>query len=247
MKTTNTLTLQLLTALLLLAPAAQAYYSPSAGRWLNRDPLWERGGMNLQAFIQNDGISSADARGLSACAKCGVKRINLRFVGFAFTSESWFFHLIGDVSFKTAYNDGPRYDSACCKVIQYVRARDTVNGMPQATGAGGGPLDGRWHVDVWGWSPSMDDPATPGNTVTATAFRVDPEGEMEWMQDSHDNPGMGRIQPGDTFDDKTAFQWKVYDLCSNPLKPKLVGTSRVVRMHVWTTPSWPAWQYSYTR
>ena len=41
------------------------YYSASIGRWLSRDPLGERGGKNLLAFVRNNGVCLSDARGLS--------------------------------------------------------------------------------------------------------------------------------------------------------------------------------------
>jgi len=39
---------------LFLAATARAYYSPEQGRWLNRDPIEERGGRNLYGFCQNN-------------------------------------------------------------------------------------------------------------------------------------------------------------------------------------------------
>lgn len=40
------------------------YYSPSMGRWLNRDPIEENGGVNLYAFVQNDPVNFVDLLGL---------------------------------------------------------------------------------------------------------------------------------------------------------------------------------------
>jgi hypothetical protein len=40
------------------------FYNPSTGRWLSRDPVGERGGRNLYAFLQNDGVNSVDFKGL---------------------------------------------------------------------------------------------------------------------------------------------------------------------------------------
>jgi RHS repeat-associated protein len=40
------------------------YYNPSTGRWLSRDPIEERGGRNVFAFVSNNAISQFDARGL---------------------------------------------------------------------------------------------------------------------------------------------------------------------------------------
>jgi RHS repeat-associated protein len=40
------------------------YYSASAGRWISRDPIAERGGRNLYAFAANSPVNSFDAYGL---------------------------------------------------------------------------------------------------------------------------------------------------------------------------------------
>jgi RHS repeat-associated protein len=39
------------------------YYNPSTGRWLNRDPIHEAGGLNLYAFLQNSPLNDFDALG----------------------------------------------------------------------------------------------------------------------------------------------------------------------------------------
>jgi len=50
------------------------YYSASAGRWLNRDPIGEQGGANLNGFVHNSPISSFDPWGWStfdsSCNAC---------------------------------------------------------------------------------------------------------------------------------------------------------------------------------
>ena len=43
------------------------YYSPSLGRWVNRDPLEERGGDNLFMFCRNTPIREVDFLGLVCC------------------------------------------------------------------------------------------------------------------------------------------------------------------------------------
>src|SRR5262249_23924358 len=42
-----------LTLPLLGAQAALAFYDPSVGRWINRDPIVEAGGINLYQFVHN--------------------------------------------------------------------------------------------------------------------------------------------------------------------------------------------------
>jgi RHS repeat-associated protein len=36
------------------------YYNPNTGRWLSRDPIAERGGLNLYLFLSNDPLNRAD-------------------------------------------------------------------------------------------------------------------------------------------------------------------------------------------
>lgn len=50
--------------LIFLANSAQAHYDPNIGRWVSRDPVAERGGVNLYGFVENDGIGSWDRLGL---------------------------------------------------------------------------------------------------------------------------------------------------------------------------------------
>jgi RHS repeat-associated protein len=42
----------------------ERYYEPGVGKWLNRDPLEEEGGLNLYAFCGNDPVNAVDPTGL---------------------------------------------------------------------------------------------------------------------------------------------------------------------------------------
>ncbi|EIQ01743.1 RHS repeat-associated core domain protein, partial [Opitutaceae bacterium TAV1] len=42
------------------------YHSPSLGRWLSRDPIWEQGGLNLYGMIGNDPVAKIDPLGEKA-------------------------------------------------------------------------------------------------------------------------------------------------------------------------------------
>ena len=45
------------------------WYDPRTGRWLSRDPIGERGGVNLYGFVGNDGVSFVDVLGFGK-AEC---------------------------------------------------------------------------------------------------------------------------------------------------------------------------------
>ena len=45
------------------APPALAFYDPSTQRWINRDPIGERGGVNLYQFVGGNPLSVVDPRG----------------------------------------------------------------------------------------------------------------------------------------------------------------------------------------
>jgi RHS repeat-associated protein len=59
------------------------YYNPSTGRWPNRDPMGEEGGMNLYGFVANNPCLFIDSYGLSIVSipinADGVKEIQLVF------------------------------------------------------------------------------------------------------------------------------------------------------------------------
>ena len=59
------------------------FYSPSVGRWLTRDPIAERGGVNLYGFVGNSPVSYADPDGLIANVIGGS--IGSKVVGFDWT------------------------------------------------------------------------------------------------------------------------------------------------------------------
>lgn len=43
-----------------------AFYDPGAQRWINRDPIAEKGGINLYEFVGDDSINHTDELGLTA-------------------------------------------------------------------------------------------------------------------------------------------------------------------------------------
>ncbi len=65
MKATRFITVVALACIMLFTSLdAQAFYNPSTGRWLSRDPIEEQGGANLYGFTLNSLISRFDVLGL---------------------------------------------------------------------------------------------------------------------------------------------------------------------------------------
>jgi len=52
------------------------YHSPNAGRWLNRDPIMEAGGVNIFVFLNNSMIRKYDVLGLSEGDSSGSEGSN---------------------------------------------------------------------------------------------------------------------------------------------------------------------------
>lgn len=49
------------TCALVVAQSALAFYNPSTGRWLSRDPIQESGGVNLYGAVANSPLSVTDS------------------------------------------------------------------------------------------------------------------------------------------------------------------------------------------
>jgi RHS repeat-associated protein len=43
------------------------FYAPQIGRWPSRDPIGEKGGLNLYGFLGNDGVDRLDVLGMACC------------------------------------------------------------------------------------------------------------------------------------------------------------------------------------
>jgi len=64
MKTNRVMLLVLALLGVTLVETAQAFYNPSTGRWLSRDPIGERGGLNVFQFSRNNPSKFVDKNGL---------------------------------------------------------------------------------------------------------------------------------------------------------------------------------------
>jgi RHS repeat-associated protein len=59
------------------------FYDPVDGRWLSRDPIGERGGLNLHAMVGNDAVNRSDVLGLSSGAQKAITVKDCEIVVYA--------------------------------------------------------------------------------------------------------------------------------------------------------------------
>lgn len=183
-----------------LSSFAHAYYAPDQGRWLNRDPIEEQGGMNLYVFVENSGISKIDHLGLF------MKDPQVRDAGFGVSGDL--------ITFET--ESGVPRDG--CHYIYRVNASWDVSSNYKNLKATGGMsiiLDGnetnvsvaRWkehaqvnaisgaydrsfadaYRDFFGEEPDIPNPRQPGNISTEHTRKV--QGELNRRREWSDSTG----------------------------------------------------------
>jgi hypothetical protein len=59
-----------------LVNSARAHYDPNIGRWLSRDPIGERGGVNVYGFVGNNGLNNRDYLGLDVLINAQSRTVN---------------------------------------------------------------------------------------------------------------------------------------------------------------------------
>jgi len=120
------------------------YYNPVTGRWPSRDPIGERGGMNLYGFVGNDGVNWWDYLGLVLLEITG---------GFEFFSD------VDSYQTYTGPGGFDRYHYERRKVFESGEIRHRIevecqgnqpvvvgHGMPKVTYNGGREID--WQYDA---------------------------------------------------------------------------------------------------
>jgi RHS repeat-associated protein len=195
------------------------YYSPELGRWINRDPIGERGGVNLRAFCANAPALSIDPVGFREqrppCNRCcleepltvellGIKDGKNARIGFEMKAK-----------FKTTGTDaaGDRCRSFCCEFKQAVKGVFMRDGAEQSHKLhdGAGPI---LRSDVFqddGYSRSYH----PGHYPPSQ-----PPGTFK----GNDAPGDGPFKKGvDVTGTWLEFEGWIRDKCRGPFYNTVVG------------------------
>lgn len=74
------------------------FYDPTNGRWINRDPIEEQGGLNLYGFVGNDGAGKVDLLGMKKSCEPRLKRNgykNMNSSTGGFKAENWRQYMFG--------------------------------------------------------------------------------------------------------------------------------------------------------
>jgi len=215
------------------------YYNASPGRWLSTDPMWESAGKNLYDLARNDPVDKIDALGLveTPCRKCGVKKAKLEVFGVGGDTTGFHFHVSEKVVLRT---DSP-YDYTCCAIFKWQKGRDIVNGKPIARAAGGGPIDGNWHLDNFPW---VNDQINDSNVHPMDFAGGTPGDEADYT--GYDAPGISGtggepIPPGTTWSSTVSLRLDIRDRCHNF---KRTATSNTITMKAYA--KWPEVRYSYS-
>jgi len=83
-------------AILFATHTAQAFYNPSTGRWLSRDPIEEAGSDNLYGFVGNKPVSTTDLLGLVIETSCDPIDDYLKSLGITYTrTENYLYTFSG--------------------------------------------------------------------------------------------------------------------------------------------------------
>lgn len=91
----------------IVACDAFAHYDPNKGRWLNRDPIEEKGGASLYGYVANSPINAIDPFGLDAVFTFtnGAKRRVKTVTEFAEVGKSAAKASIRDISFPRTHGN----------------------------------------------------------------------------------------------------------------------------------------------
>lgn len=142
---------------LFAARDAHAFYNPTTGRWLSRDPIGERGGPNFYGFVGNDAIRRQDLLGLlSIDSKAHTVKVSkcevVVLFGHGFTKRPWTWEVATGCNAAGAITCWPSANSA---------------GIPQ-------------EKDLWPASKPESDPATQwgGSTPNPNDPSLDTRGNL---------------------------------------------------------------------
>ncbi len=251
MKTTKSIIVVIF--VLLTAQIASAYYCPSTGRWLSRDPIGEPGFQALQTaaqtsirptpftsserWISRDPVPSHEEKNIYAFVEnkpvsfvdslglsgCKCGVKSLRAIDDGWNVQPTWIAFNFHVVAKL--RTGFPYQASCCKVVQWRQDTTTLNGQ-LVSADGNQPSDGKLHIDSNPYIPG-DDITNPGSQIGSLS------GDTITYSDTPTRGG----RPGDVLGGDLRFRIVVYDSCNNYKPVARTG------FKVWWQGTWPKIDY----
>jgi RHS repeat-associated protein len=163
-----------------LLGAVGRFFDSITGRWINRDPMTETGGINLYGYVGNDPSNATDPMGL-----CGVFNVRSTDIPETIQSNVWSHNVIAGPGYEVRF-----YDQGCCpsghiKLVQAFKTgwgylmglplgpslppqldgQPDANGLPDASSNSTYSTPGKGYKD----SPGSGDPVFRTYTIEVCA------------------------------------------------------------------------------
>ncbi|UDQ98399.1 RHS repeat-associated core domain-containing protein [Lentisphaerota bacterium WC36G] len=114
------------------------YYNPTTGKWLNRDPIQEKGGLNIYGFVNNQPITKVDNLGHDAKSVKHVYNKYIKYEGrieYSCEEGKEYIKLVDFpgwdvlIQYTISYNDFGTYYRPSIKQYGYTMDDYTCNGF----------------------------------------------------------------------------------------------------------------------
>ena len=148
------------------------YYNPQLARWLSRDPIGEKGGLNLYVMVENDGVNKWDRDGLKGkkdCCCCCVDKLDIKNI-VKLNNLPMYGHSF-DIVIEMSYKKVEFKNRGTCKLTW----REKINIWPNFL-INAGAVNGQWAniTSIYYQTPVFDPwrnrarPCPGKNTITLT-------------------------------------------------------------------------------
>jgi RHS repeat-associated protein len=182
------------------------WYDPVTGRWPSRDPIGERGGVNLYGFVGNDGVNQWDLLGLdkriiTSDCKCPLKiELDFTLVGNVRSKNRYTFAGMNmNIKFSPGGGGGAECKCLTIRAFQVIKRMTTSSETAQTSNLTRKKrtAENGWRVD---WPENIDPPVSPpflDNLPGRPSWKPGQDGQQ------HDPPITKR--EGEVFTAKTCF------------------------------------------
>ena len=167
------------------------FYAPALGRWLNRDPIGENGGVNLYSFVGDNPVQANDPLGLQAFSSS----VSFCISETPLSPEEYCEAqcngdpkcIEGCKSGENDLHDPPDTETPCDKICHHVKACEEVFCKPKFTlmpipvDPGGGLPFMPVPIDQGPWPPSTLVPINPSSGSSFMPVQINQRSGLSFM------------------------------------------------------------------